>query len=499
MDRYFRLYLTGVLICFTLIFSIAIGLFDYNKGQKQMCLNHEKEIDMIGNAVVRSLHTIEKVYNLTDEAIGREMEENAETLVQKYIENPIFEEWDFEALKNEFGMDVYVIDDTSTVIHSSFEKDVGMNFKECCKSFGEALDRRRLEGEFKHDNLDIQQASGEIKKFGYIPTPDRKYLLELSMALENDIVFEHFNFLREIEQLEKAYEPVQSIRVYNPTGIRLGYTDDEGQSQMISEERRTIFEEVKSKNKQNEMVQIENGTNITYRYIPYVADEQRDFSMKRIVEIVYTEAELDSLLKFYRGGFFYQQLIIVFAVILLATIIGKIIAKPVHYAFHDSLTGLKNRAAFEMEGNRRLQKKRREPVTLIMIDVDNFKNVNDKLGHMKGDRLLIDIAQNMERMVRKEGVIARIGGDEFVILCSNQKKETLEQLVHTLILSLNEIYRELNEEHHLNVSISIGIAEALENEDLKSLYDRADKALYMAKENGKNQYKIWTNEGVQQV
>ena len=192
-------------------------------------------------------------------------------------------------------------------------------------------------------------------------------------------------------------------------------------------------------------------------------------------------------------------MIIVFAVILLATIIGKIIAKPVHYAFHDSLTGLKNRAAFEMEGNRRLQKKRREPVTLIMIDVDNFKNVNDKLGHMKGDRLLIDIAQNMERMVRKEGVIARIGGDEFVILCSNQKKETLEQLVHTLILSLNEIYRELNEEHHLNVSISIGIAEALENEDLKSLYDRADKALYMAKENGKNQYKIWTNEGVQQV
>ncbi len=135
MDRYFRLYLTGVLICFTLIFSIAIGLFDYNKGQKQMRLNHEKEIDMIGNAVVRSLHTIEKVYNLTDEAIGREMEENAETLVQKYIENPIFEEWDFEALKNEFGMDVYVIDDTSTVIHSSFEKDVGMNFKECCKSF----------------------------------------------------------------------------------------------------------------------------------------------------------------------------------------------------------------------------------------------------------------------------------------------------------------------------------------------------------------------------
>lgn len=481
-----------MLISFTLIFSIAIGLFDYYKGQKQIHLNHEQEIEVIGESVVRSLHTIEEVYNLTDKAIGQEMEENAEILVEKYKDNPSFVDWDFQALKNQFGMDVYVIDDTTTVIHSSFEEDIGMNFKECCNAFGDLLNQRRLGGMFKHDNLDIQQASGEIKKFGYMPTPDRKYLLELSMSLEGDIVFQNFDFLQEIEQLEKAYAPVQSIRVYNPTGIILGHADKEGKSEMISDEMRPIFEEAKNKNEQREITKVENGTNITYRYIPYVMDDPEDFLMKRIVEIVYTEAELDSLLKFYRDGFFYQQLLIVFAVILLATIIGKIIAKPVHYAFHDSLTGLKNRAAFEMEGNRRLRKKK-ERVALIMIDIDNFKKVNDRLGHIKGDRLLIDSAQNIRKNIQSESTIARIGGDEFVVLCSNQEKETLQRLARNLMMTLNEAYRILNEEHDLDVSISIGIAEAIENEDLQSLYDRADKALYYAKESGKNQYQIWDN------
>lgn len=490
MDRYFRLYLTIILIIFTLIFSGAIGFYDYYKGQQKIHSNHEKEIEMIGNAVVESLHTIDQVYNLTDDIIGKEMEEKIEVLLAKYEENPSFEEWDFQRLKEQFGMDVFVIDENNTVIYSSFLRDIGLNFNECCSSFAKTLEARRLSGQFKHDNIDLQQASGEIRKFGYIPTPDQKYLLELSMSLEEDPVFKRFDFIEKINQLEKEYVPIHTIRVYNPTGIMLGYTDELGRAKKISEEMRQTFDEVAQKNEERKVTKSEKDSEVTYRYIPYIADEHREFPMKRIVEIVYSEAELDSLLKFYRDGFFYQQLIIIFVVILFATIIGRILSKPVHFAFHDSLTGLKNRASFEMDGNRRLARKN-EKVTLIMIDIDNFKRVNDELGHRKGDQLLVNIAKKIEGNMRSESTVARLGGDEFVILCSNSKRQDLTKKVENLIAAFNKAYADLNANHHLDVSISAGIADAREGEDLQSLYERVDQALYHAKESGKNQYKFF--------
>lgn len=493
LDRYFRLYLTIILIIFTLIFSGAIGFYDYYIGQQKIHSNHEKEIAMIGDAVVQSLHTIDQVYNLTDDIIGKEMEENFDVLLGVYEENPSVDEWDFQQLKEQLGMDVFIIDEQNTVVYSSFLRDIGLNFNECCASFAKTLEERRLGGQFKHDNIDLQQASGEIRKFGYMPTPDQKYLLELSMSLEEDLVFKRFNFIEKIDQLEKEYGPIHTIRVYNPTGIILGYTDEQGQAKKISEEMRQTFDEVVQKNEQRRITKNEKDGKITYRYIPYIADEYRELPMIRIVEIVYSEAELDSLLKFYREGFFYQQLIIIIVVILLATIIGRILSKPVHFAFHDSLTGLKNRASFEMDGNRRLARKN-EKVTLIMIDIDNFKCVNDELGHIKGDQLLVNIANVIEGSMRDEGTVARLGGDEFVILSSNNNREYLTKKIDNLISTLNQVYADLNANHHLDVSISAGIADAREGEDLQSLYGRADQALYLAKESGKNQYKYFEDQ-----
>ena len=132
LDRYFRLYLTIILIIFTLIFSGAIGFYDYYIGQQKIHSNHEKEIEMIGDAVVQSLHTIDQVYNLTDDIIGKEMEENFDVLLGMYEENPSVDEWDFQRLKEQLGMDVFIIDEQNTVVYSSFLRDIGLNFNECC-------------------------------------------------------------------------------------------------------------------------------------------------------------------------------------------------------------------------------------------------------------------------------------------------------------------------------------------------------------------------------
>ena len=81
-----------------------------------------------------------------------------------------------------------------------------------------------------------------------MPTLDQKYLLELSMSLEEDLVFKRFDFIEKIDQLEKEYGPIHTIRVDNPTGIILGYTDEQGQAKKISEEMRQTFDEVVQKN-----------------------------------------------------------------------------------------------------------------------------------------------------------------------------------------------------------------------------------------------------------
>lgn len=487
MEKNFRLYLTAVLIVFALLISFLVGFIEYQKGQKQIMMNHKREIDNTGDSVVQSLHIIDQVYSLTEEKSARKMEENLNILAEKYKENPSVDEWDYAGIKDQFDMDIYIIDETNTIIHSSFKEDIGLNFSECCGSFTDVITNRRLGGEFKHDSIDVQQSTGDVLKFGYLPTHDQKYLLELSMSLDEDEVFQNFNFIDTINRLKNEYEPIHSIRIYNPYGIVVRNTEEDLGVREVPNEMRATFDAAKRDQKQHEISFMDDDTKITYRYIPYVTGVDLEYPMERIVEIVYNEMELESLLKFYRNEYLVQQFIIFVSVIILAIIIGRMVSNPIYLAFHDNLTNLKNRAAFEIEMNKRLGRKH-EKTTLMMIDVDNFKQVNDQLGHAEGDRLLKNIARLIKNSIEVKHMAARLGGDEFVVVFSGETKKEIEQRAVALIKELNGAYASLNRQHHLNVSISIGIAIAKEDEKLNAIYERADAALYRAKENGKNQY-----------
>lgn len=143
-----------------------------------------------------------------------------------------------------------------------------------------------------------------------------------------------------------------------------------------------------------------------------------------------------------------------------------------HLASTDPLTGLANRRAWQSDLDRGLARARRtgEPVSVALVDIDSFKEVNDLEGHPGGDSLLIKIAQNWTKMLRPDDVLARVGGDEFAVLipdCSHaQSAEVIERL------------RARMPSPH---SCSIGVAtwDALEISD--QLMQRADKALYEAK------------------
>ena len=168
-----------------------------------------------------------------------------------------------------------------------------------------------------------------------------------------------------------------------------------------------------------------------------------------------------------------------------------------YLAFHDALTGLASRGLLQEKINEHLQrvKHSNDILALLYLDLDDFKRINDTMGHDMGDQLLQEIAQRIQRCVCHEtDVVSRIGGDEFAILLTGIKsKKEAEVVANKLINSIAEVIKLRHRE--VAMMASIGIATGPEDGLLaEELLLNADLALYTAKNNGKNQYKFFNHQ-----
>lgn len=157
-------------------------------------------------------------------------------------------------------------------------------------------------------------------------------------------------------------------------------------------------------------------------------------------------------------------------------------------ALRDLLTGLPNRLAYEerLATDSARWQRNQTPLTMIIWDVDHFKQINDNFGHKAGDKTLAIIARLLNQNCRKTDFVARFGGEEFVMLLSETTKES------GLILA--EKIRTIVEKSGFNaggkavsITISCGITQYLDTDNYESFFERADQALYAAKNNGRNQ------------
>jgi diguanylate cyclase (GGDEF)-like protein len=166
-------------------------------------------------------------------------------------------------------------------------------------------------------------------------------------------------------------------------------------------------------------------------------------------------------------------------------------------AQHDLLTGLANRGLFSEKLDdvaKRLQR-HGTTFTVLMLDLDKFKKVNDTLGHPAGDQLLVEVAQRLRSSLRDTDVLARLGGDEFAIIQENEKNQSEGAIALALrIIGLIEQPFDLSG-HRVGVGTSIGIAFAPEHGiDAEALLKRADLALYAAKSGGRNDFRVFRPE-----
>ena len=155
-----------------------------------------------------------------------------------------------------------------------------------------------------------------------------------------------------------------------------------------------------------------------------------------------------------------------------------------HAVTRDPLTGAANRRALGQRLNDMLARNRRGPLhaSLLMIDVDHFKSINDRFGHAAGDEVLIGVVQAMRQRVRETDTIFRIGGEEFLIIAEN----TQPARAHTLAEDLRVLIEAARLVDTKPVTVSIGVAQLVAEEDSDSWLKRADDALYEAKRAGRN-------------
>ena len=167
-----------------------------------------------------------------------------------------------------------------------------------------------------------------------------------------------------------------------------------------------------------------------------------------------------------------------------------------HMAHHDALTGLNNRLSLEDLLEQALAQASREGgiVAVLFIDMDRFKQINDTLGHDVGDLLLIEVARRLRATVRESDIVARIGGDEFVVVLTALHDPIMAAGVAAKIVeALGRPYRLGSHEAHSSPSVGVSLFPD-DGQEAEALLKCADTAMYHAKERGRNNYQFYTLE-----
>ncbi len=219
--------------------------------------------------------------------------------------------------------------------------------------------------------------------------------------------------------------------------------------------------------------------------------KELDFSdIKELSEILRKEKSRDEL--------FYLKRSVLTMAQELEALIGQLKEekeKLEEIAYKDPLTGLNNRRLFLEEVNRILNLARRhgEPLTIALLDVDNFKRINDEYGHDIGDLVLKKLAEIIEKNVRSTDIAARYGGEEFIIALPRTDENGALLVAERIRQDFKRSKVKVNS-LEIGTTVSIGIASYKEGDDIETIIKKADEALYQAKRTGKDKVVIYREE-----
>lgn len=155
-------------------------------------------------------------------------------------------------------------------------------------------------------------------------------------------------------------------------------------------------------------------------------------------------------------------------------------------SLRDPLTQIGNRAALETTLGRqlRLAKRSSQPTSLLVIDIDHFKDLNDRLGHEAGDGALVAVAGMISTSLRQTDEVFRYGGEEFIVVLENTDTECAQLIAERIRVAIGQA--PIHSDPLVSITASIGVSTTVPDDSRDSLFQRADRAMYRAKERGRN-------------
>jgi len=189
---------------------------------------------------------------------------------------------------------------------------------------------------------------------------------------------------------------------------------------------------------------------------------------------------------------FYRILILnaVTAILVILHVVLYVRKKLEFESSHDSVTDLFNRRSYDRIAQSEIARSTRyhSKLSLILFDVDNFKQVNDTFGHGAGDRVLVELAHKVANTVRETDMVFRVGGDEFAVVCP----ETDAGGVFQLAEKIRKTIQQRSASSGITCTVSLGVTEYQPGVSPEEFYRRADQALYSAKNGGRNCVEVWS-------
>ncbi|MCF8107286.1 MAG: GGDEF domain-containing protein [Desulfohalobiaceae bacterium] len=462
---------------------------------------------MVEQNIVDALKYVDNSYKILEKYLNQDMREFSEILVRKYSENSNVMNWDLKELQDGFeDYEIYIIDGRLAVVRTTLKEDLGLDFSQF-PNFAELLRERMAGATFSADRMDISTNTHKLKKYSYMPTPDHKYLLELSVDIqETNPTIEGINVFSHADTLAREHEPVKEISFYktNKDGSQVGlvtfgkgpYLDKNipGKVKQIIQE--TVLADAAKTTQESEIRQ-------SHKYIPYLSytkENELNWWNSYVVRIAYDDSILQAKLTAERNIFIGKLSLLAAIFVLFQLTFAYLFRRTEQMASLDSLTELPNRKAF-YEHFKRITGKQNErqgsrKLALLFIDVDDFKAVNDKYGHNAGDEVLREVARVLKRTLRKKDMVIRAGGDEFLVLLAG---DISPDDVETVVSKINEaLTTPLSiDGKTIKIDVSIGVSLYPDNaETLQEMTAQADAAMYLAKKStsGSTNWSLYASE-----
>jgi len=484
---------------YVLIISLALIMtyllsIQYGNVREVIEEKYRNQQRLVEKNILQTVNYINDAYQIAEQQLNREMREYSQQMVTEYRENPDVIDWDLARLQERFGgYDIYIVDRDLTIIKTTYQEDLGLDFSQF-GSFATIL-RERLEGDtFAVDRLDLSTQAGVIKKYSYMPSPDNRYLFELSVSIEERYPsFQSLNLFKDAASLTEEYDLVDDIGFYSVEPLRHGVAKLRNSKRPYLNPDVPVFEEELARQAvitgaMQASARTVDGVRLSYRFFPaLISDREHEQGWNSyVVGIIYDDQVMQDEISDHRRLFMINVLSMA---ILFAGFIGVVVyllRKFEYQAYHDKLTGLANRKYF-LESFTRLKSRADaggERIGVVFIDIDRFKEINDRYGHDTGDAVLTSIASRMENHLKEKDLKARMGGDEFLIaLADLSSKENATDVAVRLIA---ELTRPLSIDGlEIPVSVSAGFSVYPDDSnELEELIKRADMAMYENKRRG---------------